>query len=77
MSIPNTGAGASAPLGKILASERVYLLVFLRIYGAVAFIIADSSSDRYSESKKLLAIKATGSSSSIINSPDLKPRAFR
>ena len=47
-----------------------------KIYGAVAYIVADASSDKYAEHQKLFVIKATGNSSSIINSEDFKPRIF-
>ena len=46
------------------------------IYGAVAFIKADASSDKYSESKGLFVIRAVGSSSSIMNSKDFTPEKF-
>jgi len=47
-----------------------------KIYGGLAFITADSSSDRMSEKLGFFVIKATGNSSSIINPPDFKPKAF-
>lgn len=46
------------------------------IYGALAFITADGSSDRMAEKLRFFIIKATGKSSSIDNSPDFKPKAF-
>ena len=46
------------------------------IYGAVAFITADSSSDRMAQNMGFFVIKATGSSSSIVNEPGFKPKAF-
>ena len=47
-----------------------------KIYGAVAYIVADSGSDKYSENKKLFVLKATGNSSIIVNAQDFRPRAF-
>ena len=46
------------------------------IYGGVAFITADSSSDRMAQNMGFFVIKATGSSSSIVNEPGFKPKAF-
>jgi len=46
------------------------------IYGGVAFITADGSSDRMAQNLGLFVIKATGSSSSIENDPEFKPKAF-
>jgi hypothetical protein len=46
------------------------------IYGAVAFITADGSSDRMAQNKGFFVIKATGSSSSIVNEPGFMPKAF-
>jgi len=46
------------------------------IYGAVAFITADGSSDRMAQNKGFFVIKATGSSSSIVNEPGFKPKPF-
>jgi hypothetical protein len=46
------------------------------IYGAVAFISADSNCERMAENSGLFVVKATGSSSSIINKSDFKPRVF-
>ncbi|MEI6434910.1 MAG: hypothetical protein WCP32_08710 [Bacteroidota bacterium] len=48
----------------------------LIIYGAVAFITADGSSDRMAQNQGLFVIKATGNSSSIVNEPGFKPKAF-
>ena len=47
-----------------------------KIYGAVAYLVADSSSEKYAENKKLFVIKATGSSASIVNEKSFRPRAF-
>ena len=46
------------------------------IYGGVAFITADSASDRMAEKLGFFVIRATGNSSSIINQKDFKPKAF-
>ena len=47
-----------------------------KVYGAVAYIVADSHSDRYAEKKKLYIIKATGDSSAILNEIGFNPRTF-
>ena len=47
-----------------------------KVYGAVAFIVADSGSDKYSENQKIFVIRATGDSASIVNDQDFKPRSF-
>jgi hypothetical protein len=46
------------------------------IYGAVAYLIADGSSDRMAEKLGFFVIQATGNSASIVNPPDFKPKAF-
>ncbi len=46
------------------------------IYGGVAFITADGASDRMAEKQGYFVIKATGSSSSIVNEADFKPKGF-
>ena len=46
------------------------------IYGAVVFITAEDSSDRMAEKKGFFVIRATGSSSSIVNKPGFKPKPF-
>ena len=48
----------------------------LIIYGAVAFITANGSSDRMAQNQGFFVIKATGNSSSIVNEPGFKPKAF-
>jgi hypothetical protein len=48
----------------------------MRIYGAVAFITVHGSSDSMAEKLGFFAIRATGSSSSIINGENFKPKAF-
>ena len=47
-----------------------------KMYGAVAFLKADQGSARYAEKQGLFVIRATGSSSSIINKKDFKPKIF-
>ncbi len=46
------------------------------VYGAMAFITADGASDTLAEKMGFFVIRATGSSSSIINQDDFKPKAF-
>jgi hypothetical protein len=46
------------------------------IYGAMAFITAEGSSERMAEKQGFFVIRATGNSSSIINKEDFKPKAF-
>jgi len=46
------------------------------IIGAVGFISVEGSADKMADNLGLFVIKATGSSASIINSPDFKPREF-
>ena len=47
-----------------------------KLYGAVAYIVSDGGSDRYSERQGLFVIRATGNSSSIVNAEDFRPRIF-
>jgi hypothetical protein len=63
---------------KKLGKAKTYLPEYADkvVYGAVAFLIADAGSEKMAENKGLYVIKATGNSSSIINAPDFKPRAF-
>ena len=46
------------------------------VYGAVAYLRAEEESARYAERQGLFVIKATGSSASIANKKDFKPKAF-
>ncbi|MDE0218944.1 MAG: hypothetical protein OXJ90_06720 [Spirochaetaceae bacterium] len=46
------------------------------VYGAVAYLKADESSDTYAERKGLFVIRATGGSASITNGRDFRPRTF-
>ncbi len=47
-----------------------------KIYGAVAYLKEDQSSAKYAEKQGLFVIRATGSSSSIINKKNFKPKIF-
>ena len=47
-----------------------------RVYGAVAYLKADESSDAYAEGQGLYVIRATGSSASITNRDNFRPRTF-
>ena len=47
-----------------------------RIYGAMAYLRNESESAVHAERQGLFVIRATGSSASIVNAPDFKPRAF-
>ena len=47
-----------------------------KVYGAVAYLKADESSDKYAEGQGLFVIRATGSSASITNRGDFRPRTF-
>ena len=47
-----------------------------RTYGAVAYLKADEKADVYAERQGLYVIRATGSSASITNQDDFKPRTF-
>ncbi len=47
-----------------------------KIFGAMAFITTDGAAERMAEKMGFFVIKATGSSSSIVNGSDFKPKAF-
>ena len=47
-----------------------------KMYGAVAYLKANHGSTQYAEKQGLFVIRATGSSSSIINKKDFKPKIF-
>jgi len=47
-----------------------------KVFGAVAYITADGSSNRMAENLGLFVIRATGSSSSIVNKKDFQPKVF-
>ncbi|MBN3034979.1 MAG: hypothetical protein JW861_05290 [Bacteroidales bacterium] len=46
------------------------------IYGAMAYLTADGHSNRMAEKQGLFIIRATGSSASIVNKADFKPKPF-
>ena len=46
------------------------------VYGAVAYLKADESSDTYAGGRGLFVIRVTGSRASITNREDFTPRAF-
>lgn len=48
-----------------------------KIFGAVAYLKTDASVQAYAERQGLFVIRATGSSASIINPTDFRPRVFR
>ena len=48
-----------------------------KIIGAVAYLKTDASVQAYAERQGLFVIRATGSSASIINRTDFRPRVFR
>lgn len=48
----------------------------LKIYGALAFLTSEGASNKMAENMGFFVIKATGSSSSIINQEGFKPKAF-
>ena len=47
-----------------------------KMYGAVAYLKADQGSAQYAEKQGLFVIRATGSSSSIINKKNFTPKIF-
>lgn len=47
-----------------------------KVYGGVAFITAEGSSDRMAEKLGFFVIRATGSSAAIVNKEDFEPKAF-
>ena len=47
-----------------------------RLYGAMAYLEADDSATRNAARMGLFVIRATGSSASIVNRPDFRPRIF-
>ena len=47
-----------------------------RILGAVAYVKSDTAVTTYAERKGLFLIRATGSSTSILNDEDFEPRSF-
>jgi len=63
---------------KKLRNIRKYLPEYgaMNIYGAMAYLKAKASSEIMAQSKGLFVIRATGSSSAIINEKDFVPRTF-
>jgi len=57
---------------------KIYLPEYANktVYGAIAFITADGSSERMAEKQGFFVIRATGNSSFIINKEDFKPKPF-
>jgi len=47
-----------------------------KVYGGMAFITSEGSSERMAEKLGFFVIRATGSSASIINQKDFQPKAF-
>ena len=47
-----------------------------RLYGAVAYLREHQGTARYAARKGLFVIRATGSSASIVNPPEFRPRVF-
>ena len=48
----------------------------LKIYGAVAYLKSESEAHLFAQRQGLFVIRATGDSTSIINTKDFKPKAF-
>ena len=47
-----------------------------QIIGAIAYLRAEEESETFAQKQKLFAIRATGDSAAIVNSPDFEPRIF-
>ena len=61
-------------LGKV--TTRMSHYKHKTIYGAMAWLRADSNAEVYAERQGLFVIRATGGSASIINQEDFKPQVF-
>ena len=61
---------------KRFAAQAPALYRGKRLYGGVAYLRADGSSDAYAERQGLFVIRATGSSASITNGDRFTPRTF-
>ena len=61
---------------KVFPDEAPTVYRGKRVYGAVAYLKADEAADVYAERQGLYVIRATGSSASITNHEDFKPRTF-
>lgn len=59
-----------------LAKELFSEYKNLKIYGAVAFLRAESEAVSFAFKNGLFVIRATGKSSSILNPPDFQPKIF-
>ena len=58
------------------AKEYVAAFKGKKMFGAMAYITTDGAAERMSEKLGFFVIKATGSSSSIVNNRDFIPKAF-
>ena len=61
---------------KVFPQEAPSVYRGKRTYGAVAYLKADEAADVYAERQGLYVIRAAGSSASITNEHDFKPRTF-
>ena len=61
---------------KVFPGEAPSVYRGKRTYGAVAYLKADEAADVYAERQGLYVIRATGSSASITNDKEFKPRTF-
>ena len=61
---------------KVFPGEAPSVYRGRRTHGAVAYLKADEAADVYAERQGLYVIRATGSSASITNEKDFKPRTF-
>ena len=61
---------------KVFPDEAPAVYRGKRTHGAVAYLKADEAADVYAERQGLYVIRATGSSASITNEKDFKPRRF-
>ena len=61
-----------------LKKARIFMPEYenMKVYGAVAFITAEGSSERMAENQGMFVIRATGSSASIINQKSFIPKEF-
>jgi len=61
-----------------LWKAKTYMPVYknLKIYGAMAYLTAEGEAQKMAQNQGMFVIRATGSSSSIINQKDFIPKAF-
>jgi hypothetical protein len=61
-----------------LRNAKIYMPEYKNkvVYGSVAFLSCEGANDRMAEELGFFVIKATGSSSSIVNKEDFKPKPF-